>query len=59
MNIPMYADKFRKELDFKRYRPETIKNYISCLNIFLHHFKDRKDHEHINESDIKQFLSQF
>jgi len=59
MNIPTYAERYRKELEFKRYRPKSIDNYVSCLIGFLNHFKDRKDHEHINESDIKQFLVSF
>lgn len=59
MNIPTYAERYRKELEFKRYRPKSIDNYVSCLISFLNHFKDRKDHEHINEKDIKQFLGQF
>lgn len=55
----MYMDKFRKELEFKKYRPKSIDNYVSCIGVFLNHFNDRKDHEHINEGDIKSFLSKF
>jgi len=59
MNIPNYIVKYRKELEFKKYGNNTIDNYISCLNKFLNYFNDRKDHEHINEQDIKTFLMQF
>lgn len=59
MNIPNYIDKLRKELELRKYRPETIKNYASCVSIFLEYFKDKKDHQHINESNIKDFLRQF
>lgn len=59
MNIPKYIDFYRKELELKKYRKESINNYTSCLKIFLEHFKDRKDHEHINENDIKSFLVKF
>jgi site-specific recombinase XerD len=59
MNIPKYIDEYRNELTRKGYREETVKNYVSCVTKFLYHFKDKKDHEHINESDIKGFLRQF
>ena len=59
MNIPNYISKYRKELEFKKYGKNTIDNYISYLNKFLNYFHDRKDHERINEQDIKTFLMQF
>lgn len=59
MNIPKYIGYYRNELIRKGYRDESIKNYVSCVTKFLYHFDKRKDHEHINESDIKDFLRQF
>jgi integrase/recombinase XerD len=59
MNIPKYIGDYRNELTRKGYRDESIKNYVSCVTKFLYHFESRKDHEHINEQDIKNFLRQF
>ena len=50
---------FEEEIKRKGYRNESIKNYVSCVTKFLYHFKDKDSPKHINESDIKNFLSQF
>jgi len=35
MNIPKYIDLFRNEITRKGFRPATIKNYVSCIEVFL------------------------
>ncbi len=52
-------DLFEKELIFKRYRETSIENYISCIKLFLGHFKEKDSPKHINESEIKDFLMSF
>lgn len=59
MNQINYIEAFRKEIQRKMYRPESVKNYVSCITKFLYHFSDRKDPKYINEQDIKDFLYQF
>lgn len=59
MQITNNVVKFEKELRFKKYRENSIQNYVSYLKVFLDHFKDRPDVKHINEQDIKSFLSQY
>jgi integrase/recombinase XerD len=59
MEITNNILKFEKELRFKRYRENSIDNYVSYVKVFLQYFKDKVDPKHINESDIKTFLSQF
>lgn len=59
MNIPKYIDEYRNELTRKGYRLKTIENYISSTTKFLFYFKDRKDHEHVNETDIKNYLRSY
>ena len=50
---------FEFELERKGYRPESVKNYASCVTKFLYHFKDRASVKHISEQDIKEFLYQY
>lgn len=58
MNIPKHLEYFVKEMTRRNYSQETIKNYQSCLALFLS--KQIKEHPlHINETDIRNFLSQF
>ena len=60
MEIPKHIEQFRKELVFKKYRPNTIEVYISNVTGFLYHFQGKRtEAKKINESDIKEFLSQF
>jgi site-specific recombinase XerD len=59
MNIPKYIERYRKDLEFLRYRQNSVESYVSCVTVFLNHFINKKDHEHINESEIKDFLYQF
>lgn len=59
MEISNQLISFEKELERKGYRKESIKTYVPCLSVFLHHFKNKDSSKHISESDIKQFLSQY
>jgi site-specific recombinase XerD len=60
MNIPKYTTEFKNELQRKGYRDNSIKNYVSCVESFLHHF-DQVVTEPIkvNESQIKEYLRGF
>jgi integrase/recombinase XerD len=60
MNIPKYLELYRNELVLKNYSENTIKNYVSQVDLFL------RGHDHlftepskINEAAIKTWLSQF
>ena len=57
MNIPKYSDEFRKELQRKGYRDNSIKNYVSCVERFLNCFIDRPQPKAINEYEF--FLQLF
>jgi len=58
MNTSEHINNFIQEMKRRNYAKNTIDNYVSCLNIFFN--KSLKDHpKNINESDIKNFLSQF
>lgn len=58
MNIPKYIEQYVKELRRRNYSENSIKNYASCLALFLS--KMKKEHPvHINEGDIKEYLSGF
>jgi len=58
MNTSEHVNNFIQEMKRRNYAKNTIDNYVSCLNIFFN--KSLKDHpKNINESDIKNFLSQF
>jgi len=41
MEIPKYIEAFRKDMQFKRFRQNTIDNYASCVTAFLYSF-DKK-----------------
>jgi len=58
MNISEHIGNFIQEMKRRNYSNNTIENYVSCLKIFFE--KSTKDHpKNINETDIKDFLSQF
>jgi len=59
MEIPNNLDSFRKELERKGYRNNSIENYTSYCSVFLNKYNDRKCPKHISESDIKDFLRGF
>jgi len=60
MNIPKYVTEFRNELQRKGYRDNSIKNYVSCVESFLHHFNEKvTEPVKVNESQIKEYLRGF
>lgn len=59
MNVPKYIEEYRNELTRKGYRFKSIENYVSSVTKFLYRFNDRKDFEHINEKDIKDYLRSY
>ncbi len=60
MNIPKYTEQFRNEITRKGFRKTTIKNYTSCIEVFLRYFdKEVAEPIKINEQQIKDYLSTF
>lgn len=60
MNIPKYLHEFRNEITRKGYRPQSIKNYCSCVENFLKAFqKIETEPKKINEAQIKKYLLSF
>lgn len=60
MEIPKYLDLYRKELLLKNYSENTIKNYVSQVDLFLHgHTHLFTEPSKINEVAIKTWLLQF
>ena len=56
MKISEHKFNFIQEMKRRGYRENSIKNYSSCIDVFLSTVK--KDHpKNINEQDIKNFLS--
>lgn len=55
MRTSEHKDTFIQEMKRRGYRENSIKNYSSCIDVFLSTVK--KDHpKNINEQDIKHFL---
>jgi site-specific recombinase XerD len=60
MEIPKHLEMYRKELKIKNYSENTIKNYISQVDLFLRgHNNLFTEPSKINESAIKTWLLQF
>lgn len=60
MEILRYTVEFENELKRKFFREMSIKNYVSCLGVFLKYFDGKKkEPKAINEDDIKEYLRQF
>lgn len=60
MEILKYMTEFENELRRKFFREMSIKNYVSCLGVFLKYFDGKKkEPKAINEEDIKEYLRQF
>ncbi len=58
MNISEHILFFEQEMKRRNFGQQTIENYSSCLKKFFG--KSTKDHpKNINESDIRNFLSEF
>jgi integrase/recombinase XerD len=59
MNIGKYLQMYSEDLKFKNYSENTIKNYVSQVNLFLTHFnKSATKPSEINERQIKQWIMQ-
>jgi site-specific recombinase XerD len=59
MEIRNNLEEFSKEITRKGYRPQSVKNYVSCVANFLEHFKDKPQPKAVNEQDIKNYLAQY
>lgn len=59
MNIEKYMEEYSNELKRKGYRIESIKNYVSCIGVFLNRFNSKAKPSEINEKDIKEYLGNF
>lgn len=60
MNIPKYIEMYRKDLQLKNYSENTIKNYLSQVEMFLNKQSILfTEPSKINESAIKEWLLQF
>ena len=60
MNIPKYVEMYRKDLEFKNYSFNTIKNYVFQVEMFLKNYNSEfTEPSKINEQTIKSWLMQF
>lgn len=60
MEIPKYLELYRKELVLKNYSENTIKNYVSQVDLFLRNYNGVfTEPSKINETSIKNWLLQF
>lgn len=60
MNIPKFVEMYRKDLKFKNYSENTIKNYTSQVDVFLRkHEILYSEPAKINEKAIKDYLIKF
>jgi len=60
MNIGKYQRQLTDWMNYKRYSPESVKNYVSCLGKFLAHFDGQATKpSEISAEKIKLFLTQF
>ncbi len=57
MNIGKYTELYSKELKFKNYSGNTIKNYVFQVDMFLKHFNNEANKpSEINEIKIKEWI---
>lgn len=57
MEIPKHVTQFRKDLEFKRFRPNTIDQYVSCVTSFLAYFDGKiTEPKKINSEMVKDYL---
>jgi len=60
MNIGNYQRQLSDWMKYKRYSPESIKNYVSCIGKFLQYFESEATKpSEISADKIKRFLTQF
>jgi len=58
MNISAHIDFFKQEMKRRNYADTTIKNYISCVELFFS--KSKSDHpKNIHEKEIRDYLNTF
>jgi site-specific recombinase XerD len=56
MKNSKFTELFEKDLIFKNYSQNTIKNYVSQVDLFLRYFKDKDSPKHISAEEIKDYL---
>lgn len=56
MEIPKNIELVTRYCDLKKWSAFTKKNYVSALKRFLYHYKHIKDHEHINDGMVEDYL---
>lgn len=59
MLIPKHVQNFVKEMERRNFSERTIKNYKSCLLLFMEEYKHKEHPTHIVEQDIKDYLYTF
>jgi len=60
MNIGNYTAKLSEWMNYKKYSPESVKNYTSCLGKFLKHFESEATKpSEISAEKIQAFLATF
>jgi len=60
MNIGIYQTKLSDWMKYKRYSPNSIKAYVSCIGKFLHYFENEATKpSEISAEKIKRFLAGF
>jgi len=58
MKPTTYIEMYCRDLQYKNYSENTIKNYCCQVEAFLNYFNDLNDPKRINESAIKEWLMQ-
>lgn len=56
MQISTFTKNYERDLRLKNYAASSIKNYVSQIGSFLHHFRDKDSPKHISVSEIKDYL---
>lgn len=56
MEIPNNIQVVARYCDLKKWSAFTKKNYVCALRRFLYHYKHIKDHEHINDAMVEDYL---
>lgn len=51
-----FIQNYERDLKVKNYSQNTIKNYVSQINMFLGYFKEKDSPKHISSDDIKNYL---
>ncbi len=59
MDVSSQLKTFEFELSRKKYRQNSVEQYVSCVTKFLYHFQTKDSIKHISETDIKEFLYQY